>query len=423
MTAKSAAADCFSLGDEMIGVGEARELLRARLVPAVGREIVPLDRAAGRILAGPLHSPGDVPAFDNVAVDGYAFRGADLAEHGPTRLRLLPGRAAAGHAFPGLVHAGAAVKALTGAPMPAGADTVAMWEEVEAEPDTVVIPESFRAGANRRRAGEDIRAGQMLFAAGLRLLPQHIGVAAELGLAQLEVFERLEIALLSSGDELREPGEALSSGSLHDANRYILKALLANLPVSVTDLGIVRDERETVHRVLEGAAARHHVILASGGASRGEEDHLAATVGRMGRLHFWQIRMKPGRPLALGTLGDAAFVGLPGNPVAATVCFLLFARPMILRLAGGSWREPRGFEIPAGFSMRKRPGRTELLRGRLERSPAGTLTAQRIRREGSGILTSLTDADGLIEVAEDRIKIEPGEPVKFLTFAELGAGG
>ncbi len=382
---------------------------------------MPLDEAAGRVLAAPLECVRPVPAFDNAAVDGYAFAAASQPANGSVCLTLTPSRAAAGHPVTTPVPIGHAQQILTGAMMPPGTDTVAMNEEVEATATTVTLRQPLRPFSNRRLAGEDIASGQSLFGPGLIFRPQHVGIAAELGLAAVPVFARLRVALLSCGDELREPGGALPLGGVFDANRHMLRALLRLLPVQVADLGILPDRREAVEAALLGAARSHDVILTSGGASRGEEDHVVRTVDRHGRLDFWQIAMKPGRPLAFGRLGEAVTIGLPGNPVAAAVCFMRFARPVIARLAGCEWLEPHAFPVPAAFAFAKKPGRTELLRARLVKNERGGLAADLIRRQGSGILTSLTNADGLVEVDPATVRIEPGDPVRFLTFAELGA--
>lgn len=376
--------------------------------------------ASGRVLSAPLLSPRPVPAFDNAAVDGYAFAATSQAATGKSRLTLAEGRAAAGHPADECVAPGRAIQVLTGAVMPAGTDTVAMNEEVAVEAGSVVLARPLRPGSNRRRAGEDIAAGQSLFTAGLVLGPRQIGVAAELGLAELPVYRRLRVALLSSGDELTEPGRPLPEGGIYDANRYMLRALLRHLPVSVADLGVLGDTAAAVEPAILDAARRHDVVLTSGGASKGDEDHVVRTVERHGRLDFWQIAMKPGRPLAFGRLADAVTIGLPGNPVAAAVCFMRFARPVIARLAGAAWMEPRAFVVPAAFTLQKKAGRTELLRVRLVDARDGP-EAELIRRQGSGILTSLTEADGLVEVAPETTVIRQGDPVRFLSFAELGA--
>jgi molybdopterin molybdotransferase len=414
------AGDCFAYGGGRIPVADALALLEARTAPVVGSEAVTLRQALGRCLAEPVASPRDVPAFANSAVDGYAFA-ADGDPGRPRRLPLHPGRSAAGHPFQGILPAGAALRVLTGGRMPEGADTVALQEEVELDPDGggVTVPPGLKRGANRRPAGEDVRRGQVVLGPGIRLRPQEIGLAAELGRDRLLVHERLRVAVLSTGDEIVEPGRDLPEGGVFDANRFILMSLLQGLPAEVTDLGIVRDEPEAVRRALEDAALGHHVVLTSGGASRGDEDHVVRAVEAMGRLDFWQIAMKPGRPLAFGRLGEAAFVGLPGNPVATMVCFLLFARPVLLRLAGAAWPRPRAVPLPAAFDFKKKPGRSEYLRATLAPGEDGPVV-RRIPREGSGILTSMVEADGLVELGPAVERVEPGEPVPFLAFAELG---
>jgi molybdopterin molybdotransferase len=415
--------DCFAHHPKRLTAAEALELLRTRIRPVVERETVTLGQAHGRILAERVVSSRDVPGFDNVAVDGFAFAHGDLAPDRPTRLALMPGRAAAGHPFAGRLAEGVALRVLTGAPMPEGADTALMQEDIELDGDAVVIPPGVKRGANRRRAGEDVRAGQVALQPGARLRPQDVGVAATLGRATLEVFRPLEVALLSAGDELREPGAPLEPGATYDANRTILLGLLRALGCRITDLGILPDRADVVELALRQASAEHDAVVTSGGASRGDEDHMVRAVERLGQLHFWQIAVKPGRPLAFGHLGRAVFVGLPGNPVAAMICFLRFARPLLTALGGGRWPEPRSFLVPADFVMKKKPDRREYLRGRLVAGPDGRTWVQRIEREGSGVLTSLAEADGLVEVAEDITRIAPGDPVEFVPFSEFGVSG
>jgi molybdopterin molybdotransferase len=415
--------DCFAHHPKRLTAAQALELLQARIRPVVERETVALAQAHGRILAERVVSSRDVPGFDNVAVDGFAFAHADLAPDRPTRLALMPGRAAAGHPFAGRLVEGAALRVLTGGPMPEGADTALMQEDVELDGDAVVIPPGVKRGANRRRAGEDVRAGQVALQPGARLRPQDVGVAATLGRSTLEVFRPLQVALLSTGDELREPGAPLEPGATYDANRTILFGLLRGLGCRITDLGILPDRADVVEQALRQASAGHDAVVTSGGASRGEEDHIVRAVERLGQLHFWQIAVKPGRPLAFGHLGRAVFIGLPGNPVAAMICFLRFARPLLTALGGGRWPAPRSFLVPADFVMKKKPDRREYLRGRLVAGPDGRTWVQRIEREGSGILTSLAEADGLVEVAEDTTRIAPGDPVEFVPFSELGVPG
>ncbi len=387
--------DCFAAGDRLLTVGEAAERLRARLGPAVGRQRVPLAEARGRILAEALTSGLDVPGYDNAAVDGYAFA------HGRERYRIA-GRAAAGRPFPNPLGPGEAVRILTGAPAPEGADTVAMQEDCRLDGEIVTVPAGLEAGANYRRAGENIRRGETVFAAGQRLGPLQLGVAASLGRAALEVFRPLRVALFSTGDELAPPGEPLAPGQLYDSNRAMLRAFLEADGLAVTDLGILADDAPAVKAALAGAAAGHDVVMTSAGISTGDGDHVAAAVPA---LHFWRLAVKPGRPLALGGIGDAAFVGLPGNPVAAAACLLMLVRPMLGLLGGAGWEVPPSTPVPAGFAMKKKTGRREWLRVRLGEDGA----ARKAGPDGSALLRVMAGADGLLDVPEDVAAIAPGD--------------
>ena len=391
--------DCFALDDRPISVGAAEARLAERLRPLVGSSRVPLADALRRILAESVVSGIDVPGFDNAAVDGYAFA------HGGVRYRLV-GRAAAGRPFGKPLGPREAVRILTGAPIPTGADTVAMQEDAEPQPagrpDSVVVPSDLPPGSNLRRAGENIRCGKTVLDAGQRLGPLEIGVAASLGLPELPVFDRLKVALFSTGDELVPPGGRLRSGRIHDSNRAMLAALLAECAVAVNDLGILPDRAGTVRTALGCAARDHHVVMTSAGVSAGDEDHVAHAVHE---LHFWRLAVKPGRPLALGRIGEAAFVGLPGNPVAAAACFAMIVRPMLGTLGGGRWETPRRYPVQVAFTLRKKPGRREWLRVRLD----GDGLAHRAGADGSGLLKVMADADGLLDLPEDTTEVVPGE--------------
>ena len=408
--------DCFAHGGERIGLGAALDLLRERTRPVVGIETVPLHDAFGRVLASPVVADRDVPGFDNVAVDGWAFA---WSEEPARRLRVAEGRAAAGHPFHGPVPAGHCIRALTGAPLPDGTDTVALQEEVRLEGGWALLPAGLKRGANRRRRGEDIAAGTTVLAAGTVLGAPALGAAAETGAAALEVYARLRVAVFSTGDEIVEPGRPLPQGGVFDANRAILRGLLAGLPVEVTDLGILPDDADAVRASLTEAAAGHDLLLTSGGASRGDEDHVVRAAAALGRLDFWQVAMKPGRPLAFGRLGRSVFVGLPGNPVAVVACFLMLARPVLLRLAGAAWALPRRYPVTAGFDLVKKPGRTELVRARLEGGADGRPIARKLARQGSGVLTTLLEADGFVELAEQSHGVAQGDSVPFLSLTEL----
>lgn len=402
-----------------MSVADALALLAERVSCVVATETVPLSQAHGRFLADPVTSGRNVPGFDNAAVDGYAFAFSDLTPEGETRLRVTE-RAAAGDPAGEPLGPGAAVRIFTGAMMPGGADTVIMEEDVRREGTWVVIPPGVKCGANRRKAGEDIPKGAMALERGLRLRPQDIGVAASLGRASLEVYRPLRVALFSTGNELREPGQPLPPGGVYDSNRYMLDAMLRDMGCAVGDLGILADMEAAVREAIGRAAADHHVVITSGGASRGEEDHVIAALRALGRIHFWQLAIEPGRPLAFGQIGGTVFLGLPGNPVAAALCLLRFARPALLVLAGGRWAEPVAYRVPADFDFRKKPNRREWLRAKLVIGEDGVRRVRKFPREGSGILTSLSETDGLIELPEELTAFSRGDLVDFLPFSELG---
>lgn len=415
--------DCFAFGGELMRTAEALRILTERAVTVVAPEPVPLAEAYGRILARDLIAPRDVPPHDNAAVDGYAVYFDDLEADGPTRLPV-GGRIAAGYALPRPARRGEALRIFTGAPMPTGEsdegpETVLMQEDCEAAGEFVVIPPGIKRGANRRKRGEDIRKGEVILAAGRRLRPQDVGLAASIGATELPVYQRLRVALFSTGDEVHEPGSELPPGGIYDANRYALRGLVESLGCRVTDLGILEDRLETVCDALRKAAADHDLLITSGGASTGDEDHIRAAVEALGRIHFWRLAIRPGRPLALGQIGNVPFVGLPGNPVAVMVTFLRFARPLILALSGCTETEPRAFKVRADFDYKKKPGRREWLRAKLVADPAGGLLARKYAQDGAGILRSTVEADGLIELPEEVKMLEKGAVVDFLPFSEL----
>ncbi|MGK9235537.1 molybdopterin molybdotransferase MoeA [Inquilinus limosus] len=411
--------DCFVLGDRLLSVEEAVAEFRSRLDTVAGIETVPLAAAEGRFLAEDLTADRPLPPHTNAAVDGYAVHARDLSPDAPTTLPVT-GRAAAGHPLGRPGRRGEAIRIFTGAPLPAGPDTVVMQEDCSAEGDRVTIPPGLRRGAHVRQAGEDIRAGDTVLTAGRRLGPAEIGLAASLGRAALPVRRPLRVAVLSTGDEVREPGTPVAEGQIHDANRYLLMALLRRLGCSVTDRGIVPDRAETVRSALTTAAAEADAVVTSGGVSVGEEDHVKAALEAVGgRLHQWRLAIKPGKPVALGQIGGVPLLGLPGNPVAAMVTFLLVARPLLLHLAGAEPVPLRRFSVPAGFSHGKKPGRREFLRATLEAGPSGALVARRHGRDGAGTLSSLAGAEGLVELPEDATGVAPGDPVAYIPLSAL----
>ncbi len=416
--------DCFALSGPLVPVAEAERMIRERVAPVAEIETVPLGAAAGRVIAQDVVAPIDLPPFDNSAVDGYAVRHADLDPEGETRLaigeRVTAGRSAA-HAL----KTGEAIRIFTGAPMPAGADTVFMQEDCRIDNGAVVLPAGLAAGANRRLAGEDLRSGSVMLPAGRRLTAQHVALAAAVGLTELPVRRRVRVAVFSTGDEIVEPGAPRPKAALFDANRYLLAGLIGRLGAEATDLGILPDDKDALARALAAAAGSHDLVLTSGGVSTGEADHVRAAVEAIGRLVFWRVGIKPGRPVAMGVLpgpdgrSGAAFVGLPGNPVAVFVTFARVVRPLLLRLAGAEAAPLLPLPVRAAFAYKKRKGRREYVRVALRRAADGGIDAFKHAQDGAGVLTSLTETDGLIELPEDTTTVEPGATVGFLSYAAL----
>jgi molybdopterin molybdotransferase len=413
--------DCFAFGGALMRADEALRVLATRIVPLAGVETAPLRGLRGRVLAEDIVASRAVPPHDNAAVDGYAVHHADLDPSGETRLAIV-GRAAAGHPLAGPSPRGQAVRVFTGAAMPDGPDSVFMQEDVRVEGDTAIFPPGLKKGANRRKAGEDIEAGKTILRAGHRLRAQDVGLIASIGFAEARVRAPLTVAVFSTGDELREPGHDAPKGTVYDANRFALMALLEQMGAIVTDLGILPDKRDVVTKALADAADTHDALVTSGGMSTGEEDHVRAAVEAHGAIDFWRLAIRPGRPVALGRVKGKAFVGLPGNPVAMMVTFLRFARPVLLRLGGAREFEPLSFRVRSEAPIKKKIGRREWLRARLvPASDGGIPYARRFPRDGAGILTSLVESDGLIELAEDVGEVASGASVDFLPFSELVA--
>ena len=411
--------DCFAFGGELMKSDEALKMLAERLDAVVGTETLDLRDAAGRVLAADVTSDMAVPPHDNAAVDGYAVRFDDLDPDGETTLRLA-GRVAAGQTAAHPPGAGEAIRIFTGAAMPPGADTVLMQEDCREEDGSVIIPPGIKQGANRRFAGEDIAAGDVILTVGTRLRPQEIGLAASIGKTHLSVFAPVRVALFSTGDEVRDAGDDLPPGCIYDANRYSVAAALERLGCAVSDLGILPDSFDVIRDTLADAAANHDLIMTSGGVSTGEEDHVRAAIDALGHMHFWRLAIRPGRPLALGQIGQVPFIGLPGNPVAVLVTFMRFARPAILKLGGCSRIEPDSYRVRAGFPVRKKAGRREWLRVRLDRDADGAPVVYKFPRDGAGILSSMVASDGLVELPEDLTSLEAGTMVDYLPFNEIG---
>ncbi|MEH6401859.1 MAG: gephyrin-like molybdotransferase Glp [Sneathiella sp.] len=411
--------DCFSNPSEMISVQKARALIAEATTQITQTETIELRNANSRILAEDIYSALNVPPANNSAVDGFAFQYETHLDNPETPLEIL-GRSAAGMPFEGSVASGQCIKIFTGAVIPPECDTIAMIEDTQTTGNTVLLPNGLKKGANCRLAGEDIRQNSLLLAKGTYLRPQELGYLASVGCHEIPVSRKLKIALFSTGDELSEPGEALQSGKIYDSNRFILRSLLLGYGCDVHDCGIVPDKLETLKSVLGKAALEADLIITSGGVSMGDEDHVKTAVEEAGSLHFWRIAIKPGRPLAVGQVSGTAFVGLPGNPVAALVCAMQFVRPLIASLSGDtSFALPTPITGAAQFSMKKKPGRREWSRGRYSIDNTGKPVVEKYFTDGSGIVSSLIWANGLIELAEDITEVKEGDPVTILPFTEL----
>jgi molybdopterin molybdotransferase len=409
--------DCFAFGGTLLSVDAALALIAERVTPVVEAETVPLMEAAGRILAQDLVAGMNLPPHPNSAVDGYAIAHADLR---PDRDTVLPvtGRAAAGHPLGRNVERGEAIRIFTGAPMPDGADTVMMQEDCILADGRVTMKPGLKKGANRRHAGEDVEKGSVALSAGRRLKPADLGLAAALGHDRLRVYRKLRVALMSTGDEVCEPGSPLVPGAIYDANRIMLRSLLRRLGCAVTDLGIRPDREAALAETLAEAARDHDLIVTSGGVSTGEEDHVRTAIEKLGRLDFWRLAIKPGRPVALGQVKGVPLIGLPGNPVAAALTFAILGRPLILRLGGGAAEAPTLFRVRADFAYKKRPGRREYVRASLSRD-GDTVVASKYPKDGAGILSSIVRSDGFVIIDEDADGLAAGAMVDFLPYAEI----
>jgi len=409
--------DCFAFGGALLPIEEAMRLIAANIKPVAAIETVKLANADGRILAGNIVAPINLPPYANSAVDGYAVRAADLLNQ--TDLPV-EGRTAAGDSATALLRHGTAWRIFTGAPLPVGADSVFMQEDVQLdELGRIHLPVGLPPGANTRAKGEDVQAGRIALPDGRLLRPQDVALAAALGLRDLPVRRPLRLALFSTGNEVVEPGAPLAPGQLYDANRTLIAALGRRAGAAVTDLGILQDRIEIIASALGDAAQQHDLILTSGGVSTGEEDHVRFAVEAIGQLVFWRLAIKPGRPVAMGIIGGRPLIGLPGNPVAAFVTFSYVVRPLIAALAGGTPPSRITLPVRAGFRYRKKPGRREYLRVRLTPTADGELVAQKHPQDGAGILSSLTETDGLAELAAPVTLVVPGDFVGYLPYAVL----
>ena len=416
-TAPSLRNDCFALppGVHWTPVDDALADLRARLSPVTGTEMCSVASAAGRVLAAPVKAARAHPPLPNTAVDGYGFAGGRPA--GPHTLPLVAAVAAAGAAPDTFVPEGHAIRILTGAASPPGVDTVVLQEDVQVADGAVHLTGPIKPGANTRAGGEDVTEGQTLAEPGRRLTPADLGLLSATGVSDVAVRRPLRVAILSTGDELVEAGQSAAPGQIYDANRPMLLAQIAALGHQALDMGRVPDDRATLRATLDRAAAEADVILTSGGASAGDADHVSALLQDSGSMSLWRVAIKPGRPLALGMWQGTPVFGLPGNPVAALVCTLVFAAPALSVLAGGDWITPQGYDLPAGFEKRKKAGRREFLRARVRDGRVEVFAS-----EGSGRISGLSWAEGLVELPDAALHVQPGDPVRYIPWSGFMGG-
>ncbi|WP_148253850.1 molybdopterin molybdotransferase MoeA [Aidingimonas lacisalsi] len=417
---------CFDLGERMLSVDEALSALQDFVPGPLAMETLPLSSLLDRVLAEDVTSTIDVPQRTNAAMDGIALAWTErLSDHAMWRL--------AGHVLAGYQHdrpvvAGEAVAITTGAPMPAGTDTVIMNEQLDESRDgdgvvwmSVSQPETVKRGQHVRQAGEDIGRGDLAFTAGTRIKPQHLGFLASLGVAEASVYRRPQVTIFSTGDEVNSPGEPLPEAGIYDANRFSLLGLLTRLGCDVDDAGILPDRRDAIRATLQEAAARSDAVITSGGVSVGQADWIKAALNDFGELGFWRIALRPGRPLAFGLLGEqrVPFFGLPGNPVAVMVTFLQFVQPALRRLQGEFHWAPRRLTASAESSLRSRRGRVDYVRGIYRSDDEGRLWVRSTGQQGSGILSSMVSANCLIEISAELESIAAGDRVLVQPFHEL----
>ncbi len=409
---------CAPPKTRLLSVADAQAKITALLDTISGIEQVPIRSALNRVLAEEIISGFNVPPYDNSAMDGYAVCSVDLPGEGETELRIL-GKSFAGTPFDGKVTTGGCVRIMTGAMLPAGTDTVIMQEQVRTDGEYIKIGSNHKPHDNVRYAGEDMARGDVVLTPGRRLTPADLGVLASLGINEVRVHRHLRVAFFSTGDELCSVGVPLQEGQIYDSNRYTLFGMLSRMGVQLIDLGVIRDVREAIHQAFRDAAAIADVIITSGGVSVGEADFVKETLDELGQVDFWRIAMKPGKPLAFGTVDKAVFFGLPGNPVSVMATFYQFVQPALQQMMGEPGQHSLTLRIATETPLKKAPGRTEFQRGRLVRNPDGQLMVSTTGLQDSHVLTSMSQADCFIILPAESVGAAAGELVEVQPFAGL----
>jgi molybdopterin molybdotransferase len=406
-------------GHRTLQLAEARDRIVGNIVPVQGREPLPLHAALGRVLALDVRATLDVPSHSNSAMDGYALDGAGLPVSGSAGFEVV-GTSWAGRPFAGTVGRGQCVRIMTGAWVPDGTDTVVMQEHVRLVENRAVIEAGHRVGQNVRPVGEDIRRDEVALRAGTPLTPARLGVLASIGVSEIVVRCRPRVAVFSTGDELRSVGEALEPGQIYDSNRATLRGMLSRLEAEVVDLGVIPDTREATLLAFQSASQHADLIVTSGGVSVGDADYVTETLERHGRIGFWKIAMKPGKPIAFGRFGPALFFGLPGNPVSVMVTFYHVVRPALQALMGIVEPDaPVLLRATCATRLRKKPGRLEFQRGVYERDASGQYTVRSTGHQGAGVLRSMSEANCFIVLPLEQGDVEPGTAVDVQPFAGL----
>ncbi|VAV92787.1 Molybdopterin molybdenumtransferase [hydrothermal vent metagenome] len=396
---------------------QVQNLLRDHIGIAAGIKTLALQDAHGAVLASDVTAPRPVPTFSNSAIDGYAFAFSSLAEN--SHQLEITGEIFAGETPKNPLAPGQAVRIFTGAVMPENADTCLMQENATTDKNILTVPEGISKGANTRLAGEDLATGDTVVARGTRLGAAQLGAIATTGIDKIPCHKPLRVALLSTGNEVVRPGDNLQPGQIYDSNFHLLSGLAHGQNIILDDIGILADDEKLVFATIKKLAQSHDVILSTGGASVGDRDFIIAAIEKLGILHSWKIAIKPGRPLAIGQIGNAVFLGLPGNPVAAFNTWLLFAIPVFAYMQGENWTPPQRFLVAAGFAMpNKKTGRREFLRGWIEETTSGPVV-RKFERDGSGLISGLTRATGLIELSENLTGVKSGDLVSFIPFSSF----
>lgn len=404
------------VGQPLLSVSDALNTLLDSVVSHLEREEIDLLEAGGRILADDICSIINVPPADNSAMDGYAVHCDDFIANGKQPLRISQ-RICAGEVGVRLEEKTVA-RIFTGAPIPAGANAVVMQERCEAVGDEVIIENPVSRGANIRKAGEDIAIGDIILKAGDKLRPQDMGLIASIGIRKLSVYRRLRVGIFFTGNELREPGNTLQAGQIYNSNRYTLRGLLCNLNCDLIDLGIVEDTLEATIKAMQIAAEKSDVVMTSGGVSVGEEDYVRLAIEALGQLNIWRINIKPGKPLAFGTIGNTPFLGMPGNPVSVFATFCIFAHPYLLKKSGATTLLPKSIRVIAAFEWKRAGSRCEYVRARRAQDESGQSFITLFSHQGSGVLTSVSWANGLA-VIPPNTAIKKGDQVEFIPFNEM----